>query len=92
MLSTVRHLPKALYNVTVLRGRRRITRLVFLALISGLVLLLVRHGLCVWRGESCYGNSQTADSTSDDVNRKDNVSSSLGSCRISDSQKRVWLS
>lgn len=87
MLSTVRHLPKALYNVTVLRGRRRIARLVFLALISGLVLLLVRHGLCVWRGESCYGNSQTADSTSDDVNRKDNIQYDLGPHRKINGEK-----
>ena len=52
-------LPRAVYNLTVLRGRRRVTRLIILVTLSVFAYAILRHGACSINPESCYGDKAT---------------------------------
>ncbi len=55
-MQVLKQLPRAFYNVTVLRGRRRVTRLVVMVALSIAAFMIVRHGKCALNSEGCYGD------------------------------------
>ncbi len=63
----LRQLPRTVYNVTVLRGRRRATRLVVVLALSVLTFMTVRHGVCTLQPERCH---EVAEDVSVGLNRE----------------------
>ena len=45
--------PRTLYNVLFLRGRRRVTKLLLLLVLGGLVMAVVKEGVCTVHPELC---------------------------------------
>ena len=58
-MECLKQLPRTVFNLTILRGRRKVTRLLLLLVLSTVVFTLLKHGICMTSHGYCYRSPES---------------------------------